>query len=226
MRILLVEDERKLSEALVNILRKNNYEVEAVYDGQSGLDYALTNIYDVIILDVLMPNLNGFEVLEKLRKAKILTPILMLTALADESDKVNGLDKGADDYLAKPFSLNELLARIRALTRRRGDYVCDNKLNYGNTSLNLLDYSLNTNEFTVSLSNKEFEIMRYFFERPTFVANKDDLIDKVWGFDNDFSSNNLEAYVSFIRKKLQHIKANITIESIRGVGYTLKLKDE
>lgn len=221
MRILLVEDEKKLSEALSDILKRNGYEVVAVYDGRDGLDYALTNIYDIIVLDVLMPLMNGFEVLEKIRKAKITTPVLMLTALSEVSDKVTGLDKGADDYLAKPFSSVELLARIRALTRRRGDYSSDNRLNYGNVTLNLSAYSITSQNMSVNLSNKEFEILRFFFERPTFVAGKEELINKVWGYDSDFESNNLEAYISFMRKKLLHVKANFTIESVRGVGYKL-----
>lgn len=221
MRILLVEDEKKLSEALSDILKRNGYEVVAVYDGRDGLDYALTNIYDVIVLDVLMPLMNGFEVLEKIRKAKITTPVLMLTALSEVSDKVTGLDKGADDYLAKPFSSVELLARIRALTRRRGDYSSDNRLNYGNVTLNLSAYSITSQNLSVNLSYKEFEILRFFFERPTFVAGKEELINKVWGYDSDFESNNLEAYISFLRKKLSHVKANFTIESVRGVGYKL-----
>ncbi|HPG92254.1 MAG TPA: response regulator transcription factor [Clostridia bacterium] len=223
MRVLLVEDEKKLSEALTDILKKNGYAVDAVFDGEDGYDYAFTNIYDVIILDVLLPSLNGFEVLTKLRKKKITTPILMLTALSEEFDKVNGLDKGADDYLAKPFSVPELLARLRALTRRRGELVTDNILTVGNVSLNLSTYSLQTEKNEVKLSGKEFEIARYFFERPNFVSTKDDIISKVWGLDGEFISNNLEAYISFLRKKLFFVGADIAIEAVRGVGYKISV---
>lgn len=224
MRVLLVEDEKKLSEALTDILKKSGYEVDAVYDGEDGLDYACANIYDVIILDVLLPSLNGFEVLTKMRKKKVVTPVLMLTALSDEQDKVNGLDKGADDYLAKPFSVPELLARLRALTRRRGELVTDNVLTVGNVSLNLAAYSLQTEKNEIRLSGKEFEIARYFFERPNFVSTKDDIISKVWGFDGEFISNNLEAYISFLRKKLAFVGANIAIEAVRGVGYKINIE--
>lgn len=227
MRILLVEDEKKLSEALVNILKREKYEVDAAYDGEDGLYYALANIYDIIILDVLMPKKNGWEVLKELRMKKITTPVLMLTALADTSDKIQGLDLGADDYLAKPFSVPELLARIRALLRRKGSLISDNTLKYGNTVLSLSSYLLSSNYTSIKLSVKEFEIMRYFFENSSFVAEKESMISRVWGLDNDFESNNLEVYISFIRKKLQHIKANYTIETIRGVGYRLgEIADE
>ncbi len=221
MRILLVEDEVKLSDALVNILKREKYEVDATYDGEDGLYYALTNIYDAIILDVMMPKMNGWEVLQNIRAKKITTPVLMLTALSETADKIHGLDSGADDYLSKPFSTPELLARLRAIMRRKGQLVTDNTMTYGNTTLNLSSYQLYSLQTSIKLSVKEFEIMRYFFENPTFVAEKEALISKVWGFDNDFESNNLEVYISFLRKKLLHIKANYGIESIRGIGYRL-----
>ena len=219
MRLLLVEDEKQLSRALSKMLEKEGYEVDAVYDGEDGYLYGLTKAYDLIIMDVMMPKMNGFEALSKLREKNVETPILMLTALADEHDKIAGLDYGADDYVAKPFSFDELAARIRALLRRRGKLVSDNKLQCGNVTLDLTSYTLSTAKGSLKLTGKEFELARYFFEYPNFVATKDELITKVWGLDGEFESNNLEAYISFLRKKLQHLEANINIEAVRGVGY-------
>lgn len=226
MRILLVEDEKELSRALEKMLTKDGYDVDAVYDGADGSAYALTGLYDLIILDVIMPKKNGFEVLSDIRRKGIETPVLMLTALGDEKDKIAGLDRGADDYVSKPFSFDELSARIRALLRRRGKFVADNKIKYGNAELDLNAFSLSTPSGKISLTAKEFEILRYLFEYPNFVASKEDLILKAWGLDSEFESNNLEVYVSFIRKKLVHLNADFKVEAVRGVGYRLmKLAD-
>lgn len=221
MRLLLAEDEKSLSDALVRVFTSEKYEVDAVFDGESALDYALSGIYDVIILDILMPGLKGTEVLKELRRRNVDTPVLLLTALSSSEDKVAGLDFGADDYLTKPFSISELLARVRALTRRRVQLVSDNKLTYSNLSLDMSTYKLSGASGSIKLSVKEFEIIRYLLERPNFVAKKEELILKVWGYDSDFESNNLEAYMSFIRKKLKQLKADFTINSVRGVGYEL-----
>lgn len=221
MRILLVEDSVSLSDALKTVFIKEKYEVDCAYDGQEGLSLALEDIYDVVVLDVLMPKKNGFEVLAEIRKAKIAVPVIMLTALTEEKNKVKGLDLGADDYLAKPFSTAELLARIRALTRRKGELIENNELVYMDTHLNLSAHSLEHNGKSINLSVKEFNIMHYFFANPNLVAEKEKLILKVWGFDNEFESNNLEVYMSFLRKKLNFLEAPFYINSIRGVGYQL-----
>lgn len=221
MRILLVEDEKELSRALAKMLMKEGYDVDTVYDGADGLNFALSGLYDLIVLDILMPKKNGLEVLQEIRHRGLETPVLMLTALGENKDKVTGLDKGADDYLAKPFNYEELSARIRALLRRRGQLVQDNRLVYSNTALDLSAYTLSTEEKSISLTSKEFELLRYLFEYPNFVASKEDLILKAWGLDSDFESNNLEVYISFIRKKLVHVGADFSIEAVRGVGYRL-----
>ncbi len=225
MRLLLVEDERALSHALVNMFEKEKIEVTPCYDGKEGLEYALTGTFDVILLDVLMPKMNGFDVLKEIRKNKITTPILMLTALSGESDKVKGLDLGADDYLAKPFGFGELMARVRALLRRgQSTLIIDNRLSYGNAELDVKNSVLLANGKEVQLSAKELGILKFFFERSDFVGSKEEIINRVWGLDGDFLSNNLEVYVSFIRKKLNFVDADFTIESLRGIGYKLSKK--
>ena len=224
MRILLVEDSISLCEVLSEVLQKEKYEVQCAYDGEEGLNLAVSDIFDLIILDVMMPKKNGFEVLKELRAKKISTPVIMLTALSQESNKVQGLDLGADDYLSKPFSTSELLARIRAILRRRGDVTVENTLSYQGVVLNLSSYQLIRGTKSVKLSQKECDIMRYFMERPRYVAEKEALINKVWGFDNTFESNSLEVFISFLRKKLSFIDAPFVINAIRGVGYQLEDK--
>ncbi|GAA0108061.1 MULTISPECIES: response regulator transcription factor [Clostridium] len=222
MKLLLVEDERELSEALFQILTNNKYSVDAVYDGEDGLDYALTGVYDVIVLDIMIPKLNGLSLLKQLRKSGISTPVIMLTAKSQIEDRVLGLDLGADDYLTKPFATEELLARLRSITRRKGNVVNDNILTYGDISLNLDTYDLDVNNENIRLTLKEFEIIKYFMERPKCVVSKDDLITKLWGFDSEVEYNNIEVYISFIRKKLTYLKSNVSIVTIRGVGYRME----
>ncbi|MDU2682992.1 MAG: response regulator transcription factor [Clostridium sp.] len=222
MKLLLVEDERELSEALFQILTNNKYSVDAVYDGEDGLDYALTGVYDVIVLDIMIPKLNGLSLLKQLRKSGISTPVIMLTAKSQIEDRVRGLDLGADDYLTKPFATEELLARLRSITRRKGNVVNDNILTYGDISLNLDTYDLDVNNENIRLTLKEFEIIKYFMERPKCVVSKDDLITKLWGFDSEVEYNNIEVYISFIRKKLTYLKSNVSIVTIRGVGYRME----
>ncbi|UEL49001.1 response regulator transcription factor [Terrisporobacter hibernicus] len=222
MKLLLVEDEKQLSEALSQILINNKYSVDAVYDGENGLEYALTGIYDVIILDIMLPKLNGLEVLKKLRKENISTPVLLLTAKDSVDDKVTGLDLGADDYLPKPFDPKELLARIRAISRRKGEVINDNLLRYCDINLNISNYDLSCKDSSVTLTQKEFEILNYFMQRPKNIVSKDDLITKLWGFDSDVEYNNIEVYISFIRKKLTFINSSVKITTIRRAGYKLE----
>ena len=222
MKLLLVEDEKQLSEALQQILIKNKYTVDAVYNGDEGLDYALTGVYDVIILDIILPKLNGIEILKMIRKRKISTPVILLTAKGSVEDRILGLDSGADDYLPKPFSPDELLARLRALTRRNGDFINENILEFSDIKLNLSTYDMEVNDNSITLTQKEFEILKYFMQRPKLVVSKDDLITKLWGFDSDIEHNNIEVYISFLRKKLAYVESNVKITTIRRVGYRLE----
>lgn len=222
MRLLLVEDEKQLSEALQQILIRNKYSVDAVYNGDEGLDYSLTGVYDVIILDIMLPKLNGLEILKMIRRRKISTPVILLTAKDSVEDKILGLDSGADDYLPKPFSPDELLARLRALTRRNGDFINENILEFSDIRLNLSTYDIEVNDNSITLTQKEFEILKYFMQRPKLVVSKDDLITKLWGFDSNVEHNNIEVYISFLRKKLAYVESNVKITTIRRVGYRLE----
>ena len=222
MNLLLVEDEIQLSDALSQILIKNNYNVDAVFDGEDGLNYGLTDIYDVIVLDIMLPKLNGINVLKNLRQNKISTPIILLTAKNSIEDKIIGLDSGADDYLPKPFSPEELLARLRAITRRNGNFINENILEYQDIILNLSSYEISCKDNSIILTSKEFDIIKYFIQRPKIIVNKDDLISKIWGFYSDVEYNNVEVYISFLRKKLAYIDSSVKITTIRKVGYRLE----
>lgn len=222
MRILIVEDEIALAEALAQILHKNKFIADISNDGIGGLDNALTGVYDVIILDIMLPKMNGFDVLKNLRLNKITTPVLILTAKDDVADKVRGLDTGADDYLTKPFSTDELLARVRSLYRRKANIVCDNTLTFLDISLNLLTYELNCGDKSVKLGLKEFSIMEILIENGNRIISKETLIEKVWGYESDAEYNNVEVYISFLRKKLLHISSGVVIKTVRGVGYCLE----
>lgn len=223
MRILLVEDEAHLCEALVQILKKNNYSVDYSLDGESGLDNALSGIYDVIVLDVMLPKLDGFSIVREIRKAGLDVPVLMLTAKGDIADKIYGLDAGADDYLAKPFDKGELLARIRALGRRRGEITANNDiLEFGDLSLDTKSMVLRSAKSEITLTLKEKELMEYLMLNRNAVSSKEQIIEKLWGFDSEAEANHVEVYVSFLRKKLKFIQAEVSINAVRGVGYVLK----
>lgn len=224
MRVLIVEDEIRLADALAQILKENKIMVDVVYDGKDGYEYALTNIYDVIILDLMLPLMNGFEVSKKLRYEKIQTPILILTAKYSTTDKVTGLDCGADDYMTKPFESDELLARLRALTRRHGEIQL-NEATFGDLSLNLSTGDLHCKGKSTHLNFKESEILKILMANTGGAITKDDLIVKVWGYDSDATDNNVEAYISFIRKKLNFLGSNVIITALRKMGYRLEEKE-
>lgn len=221
MKLLLIEDEKNLSDALVHIFKKEKYSVDAVYDGESGLDLGLTGIYDIILLDLMLPKKSGIEVLKELRENEITTPVLILTAKDSITDKVEGLDSGGDDYLAKPFSTPELLARIRALLRRKTENINEDSISFGDIELNISSYELVSGDKRVKVSLKECEIMKYLLQRPNFVVTKDELIIKIWGYDSEAEYNNIEVYISFLRKKLLFLEAKTEIETVRGAGYKL-----
>ncbi|MFV0440853.1 MAG: response regulator transcription factor [Lachnospirales bacterium] len=220
MRILVVEDDKYLSEALEHILKKDGYFVDKVDNGEDGFYYAQNGEYDAIVLDVMMPKMNGYEVIKKLRDEDISIPTIMLTAKSELDDKVTGLDSGADDYLTKPFEPKELLARLRALTRRVGNVILE-ELKYEDLTLNIDTQELHTDKRTVLLTNKEFLILKAFLSNPQGVFSKDDLIIKVWGYDSEAEDNNVEAYISFLRKKLEFVETKVAIVTIRKLGYKL-----
>lgn len=221
MKVLIVEDEIRLADTLSQIMSQNKYLVDTVHDGADGLDYAMSNRYDIIVLDVMLPKRNGFEVVKELRKAKISTPVILLTAKDEVSDKITGLDSGADDYLTKPFAPDELLARIRALTRRQGEVVM-NELGFFDITLNLSMYMLQKDTKSIRLGHKEFEVMRLLINNPCVVVSKDEMISKIWGEESDAEDNNVEVYISFLRKKLQYLGSKVNIATQRKIGYFLE----
>lgn len=223
MRILVVEDEVHLSEALSHILKKNNYTVDVSNDGESGLDNALSDIYDVIVLDIMLPKIDGITILKTIRREGLDVPVILLTAKGEIADKVHGLDCGADDYLAKPFSTEELLARIRALGRRRGEISqSSNTLKFGDITLNMSSLTLSGNTNEINLTLKEYELLEYLILHKNIVVSKEQIIEKLWGFDSEAESNHVEVYISFLRKKLKFVHSSVTINTVRGVGYILK----
>ncbi len=222
MRLLLAEDEKELSNALVTVLKHNNYSVDAVYNGQDALDYLLSgNNYDGAILDIMMPVKDGISVLQEVRSSGNSIPILMLTAKAEIDDRVAGLDAGADDYLTKPFSMKELLARIRAMTRRQAE-TTDSILSFGNIKLNRSTYTLSTNKDSLHLANKEFQMLEMLLVNPGQIISTDQFMEKIWGYDSDAESNVVWVYISYLRKKLTALDANVSIRAARGLGYTLE----
>ena len=221
MQILIVEDEHSLSDAIAQLLRDQHYEVDCVYDGRSGLEYARAGHYDLIILDVMLPQMDGFEVVKTMRREKISTPVLILTARENISDKITGLDCGADDYMTKPFDYDELFARIRALTRRVGEVVL-NEITYGDLTLDLERAELRCGEKAVHLGYKEFAIMQRFMQHPQISISKEELIVSVWGSDSDAGENNVEVYISFLRKKLHFLGSRVQIVTMRRIGYRIE----
>lgn len=226
MRLLLVEDEKRMAQALCEILRQEKYEVDHYANGLDGFAAIESDIYDIIILDVMLPGMNGYEIARKARQNGIRTPILMLTAKAELDDKVTGLDSGADDYLTKPFMTKELLARLRALGRRNIN-TADGTLSYGDISLdtNTSTLSCTTNNQSVRLSEKEYRILEYLIANQGQILTREQLAVKIWGFDSEAEYNNVEVYMSFTRKKLTFVGAKAEIKAVRGIGYELRCDD-
>ncbi len=221
MKLLLVEDEIRLSQALCEILTKNKYIVDPVYDGKSALSYIESGVYDAVILDIMLPKMNGIEVLKSVRASHNSVPVLLLTAKDEIQDKVGGLDCGADDYVTKPFSTDELLARIRSLLRRKGE-VIDSCLSHGDLSLHLKTAELSCGANSIKLALKEFLIMELLLKNPKQIITKERIIEKIWGGDSEAEYNNVEVYISFLRKKIQFLGAATEIRTSRGIGYSLE----
>jgi len=222
MRILIVEDEVRLAETLGDLMEMNGYTADICHDGETGLDNALSDIYDVIILDVMLPKRNGFEVVQRLRSEGNSTPVLMLTARSDVSDRVTGLDYGADYYLTKPFEPKELVACVRALTRRQPELRQDGVRRAGDLKLEQATFMLSCGERSVRLSRKEYDMMELLMANQRMVVSKETLLVKVWGYDSEAEDNNVEVYISFLRKKLEHLRSTVKIRTIRMAGYCLE----
>lgn len=222
MKLLYAEDEKSMSEAVVDIFTYHKYIVDAVYDGEEALDYAVAESYDGIILDIMMPKKNGFEVLKTLRQKGINTPVLLLTAKSEVEDRIAGLDMGADDYLPKPFAMGELLARVRAMLRRKETFTPD-ILNCGNISLNMQSYELSNGKQAFVLPKLEYQLMEIFMLNQGIYLSSEDLLVKVWGHDTDAELGTVWVYISYLRKRLAALDANVTITAKRNVGYTLEV---
>ena len=224
MKILIIEDEKLLADSLKALLEKKGFDVECVYDGESGAEYAETGVYDLLILDVMMPKMDGFEVARSVRAKRCGTPILMLTARSGLDDRIRGLNAGADYYLTKPFDSRELLACVNALLRRQGNQV--DELSLGNTSLDLSSCTLICGENSVRLSAKEFDVMRFLLQSKDSVLSKEVILAKVWGYDSSAVENHVEVYVGFLRKKLAAIGSDVRIEAVRRLGYRLEVENK
>jgi DNA-binding response OmpR family regulator len=224
MRVLIVDDEKHFAEAVKQVLVSNNYAVDLAHDGETGLYSALFNIYDVIILDIMLPKKDGISVLREIRKEKIETPIILLTAKGEPEDKVIGLDSGADDYLQKPFQVSELLARLRALSRRRGELATENTLTFGDIELNPHTLELKVRDNVTHLALKESQLLELLLVNKDITISPYRIIEKLWGYDSDAEDSNVHVYISFLRKKLSNLNSNVEIKTIRGVGYKLSEK--
>ena len=225
MRVLIVEDEVRLASTLQDLLDMNGYTADVCHDGESGLDNALSGIYDVVLLDVMLPKMDGFTVLRNLRAAGNAVPVLMLTARSELSDRVEGLDCGADYYLTKPFEPRELLACIRALTRRQPELRSSDAVEFGDLKLDKSAFTLSCGNRQLRLSRKEFDMMDLLMRNRDMVLTKETLLLKIWGYESDAEDNNVEVYVSFLRKKLDHLRSKVKIKTIRMVGYCLEVSE-
>lgn len=225
MRVLIIEDEVRLASTLQDLLDMNGYTADVCHDGESGLDNALSGIYDVVLLDVMLPKMDGFTVLRNLRSAGNAVPVLMLTARSELSDRVEGLDCGADYYLTKPFEPKELLACIRALTRRQPELRSSDTVEFGDLKLDKSAFTLSCGNRQLRLSRKEFDMMDLLMRNRDMVLTKETLLLKIWGYESDAEDNNVEVYVSFLRKKLDHLRSKVKIKTIRMVGYCLEVSE-
>lgn len=228
MRILIVEDEFKLAEIISERLKKENYETDISTDGESGLYNALTDSYDLIVLDIMLPKVDGTEILRQIREEGVSSKVIMLTARSSIEDKLNGLTGGANDYMTKPFHIDELVARINIQLRRADKCVGEPIISFGDIALNTKTSQLSLIEKRdkIDINNKEFQILEYFINNPKIILSKEQIYDRVWGYENESESNNLEAYLSFIRRKLKFLGSKTTIKAVRGMGYRMEYNNE
>ncbi len=224
MRVLIIEDEYALADVLKATLEHENYTVDIATDGEEGYEQGLTGIYDIIILDVMLPKMNGFTVLKKLREEKITSHVVMLTAKSELDDKVKGLDFGADDYMTKPFQTRELLARLRAVSRRKGELSDSRVLRFGDIELDTkaMELTNRNSGASIKLGAKEFQLLDYLMRNSSQILTREQIAEKIWGFDSDAEYNNVEVYISFLRKKINFIGASCRIKAVRGVGYIME----
>lgn len=226
MNILIIEDEYSLADAVAETLKKEKINICIKINGEDGEDEALTENYDLILLDVMLPKKNGFEILKYLRQEKIKTPIIMLTAKSEIDDKLNGLEHGADDYITKPFSMRELMARIKAVLKRTNNLEDTNCLEFADLCLDLKNAKLKSHNNEIQISGKELELLEQLLINKKQISSRESLADRIWGYENDSEYNNVEVYITFIRRKLKLIESKVTIKAVRGVGYKLEVKDD
>jgi len=226
MKVLIVDDEKRLADAVAQNLRRQNFDTDVCYNGEEGFLCALSGVYDVILLDILMPKKDGLTVLSELRREGVQTPVILLTALGTVDDRVRGLDRGADDYLPKPFLTEELVARIKAVTRRRGEFHQDGIMTFGDIELNPLSLVLTCLGKSFTLTQKESRLLEFLIENKDIRSSSDSIIEKVWGYDSDAEDGNVQAYMSFLRKKLTTLGSEVRIGNVRGSGYMLEFGDE
>jgi DNA-binding response OmpR family regulator len=226
MKILIIEDEYSLADAIAETLKKEAFDVDIITDGEQGENEALTDIYDLILLDIMLPNRNGFEILESLKKENISAPIIILTAKSEIYDKLNGLENGADDYITKPFHMRELVARVKIVLKRNSNVEDTNILECGNLKLEVKTGKLTCNSTEILINGKELELLEILLLNKKQIMNREVLANKIWGYNSETEYNNVEVYISFLRKKLKLIKSNVKIKTIRGLGYKLEVADD
>lgn len=226
MKILIIEDEYSLADAIAETLKKENFTVEIETDGEEGENKALTNVYDLILLDVMLPSKNGFEILKELRKEKNQTPIIMLTAKSEIYDKLNGLENGADDYITKPFHMKELVARVKVVLKRKVDIENTDILEYEDLKLDIRTGKMKSKNNEIAINGKELDLLEMLLLNKKQIVNRELLANKIWGYNSETEYNNVEVYVSFLRKKLKLIKSKVKIKAVRGIGYKMEVEDD
>jgi DNA-binding response OmpR family regulator len=226
MKILIIEDEYSLADAIAETLQKEKFQVKIITNGEDGENEALTNIYDLILLDVMLPKKNGFEILTNLRKEKIDTPVIMLTAKSEISNKLNGLENGADDYITKPFHIRELIARVKVILKRKINIKDTNVLEYSDLKLNLVTCKMCVNDTEIAINGKELDLLEILLVNKNQIVNREILANKIWGYNSEAEYNNVEVYVSFLRKKLKLLKSKVKIKAVRGIGYKLEEEND